>query len=74
MPRYSRPNKRVVLGLSKRLAMFRAKSKLSIQVAATNAGLSIPRWRDAESFGLATDATLAQLALIGVEITSLKQS
>ena len=58
-------------GLEKIVSAFREKSGLSLQVAATQANVSIPRWRDAESFGLATDETLLQLAKVGVDVSAL---
>lgn len=74
MPKIARASagKRHIRGLSKAVSAFREKSGLSLQVAATRAELSIPRWRDAESFSLATDQTLAQLAKVGVDVATLK--
>lgn len=48
--------------LARHVAQARAVKKESLQVFATGAGLSIPRLRDAECHGLATDETVWRIA------------
>lgn len=67
-----RPRKRSVPGLADRLIALRQANALSQQVLATRAGISIPRLRDAERFGVATTETLNLLArTLGVSVDEL---
>lgn len=58
--------------LPARLAALRGSSGRSQSTLATLAGVSIPRLRDAERFGLATEETLRLLAAtLGVTVVDL---
>jgi transcriptional regulator with XRE-family HTH domain len=58
--------------LAERLEVLRQAQRLSQQVLATRAGISIPRLRDAERFGAATPETLALLArALGMDVDTL---
>lgn len=64
--------KRYFPRLAKRLSSLRTKTGESLQIFATRAGVSIPRLRDAECFGLATPGTLSLLAgALGVTVRDL---
>jgi transcriptional regulator with XRE-family HTH domain len=60
--RMSQPPKRRIEGVAERAKSRRLQRKLSQQVTATRAGMSINRLRDLERYGLATPDTLARLA------------
>lgn len=70
---HARTRKRSFPGLSSRLGTLRGARGLSQQVLATQAGISIPRLRDAERFGVTTVETLQLLAqVLGVDVADLQ--